>query len=539
MPVKNLIFVDVSMKRIVSILIMLGLISLGLRLLYFPYGVPISLDGIDYFTYAMEMSQTGKFPAYPNFANNGWPSFLSLFFSLTKSDNFLDYMTMQRCLTAAISILTAIPVYLLCTRFFSKFYSLIGTVLFLFDPRIMLNSLNGLTEPFFILLGISSFYLFLSRDIRCIWASFGILALSSLVRFESLLLIVPFSIMYFARFKKEKQMFPKYLCAIGIFILILLPMAHIRIETTGQDGLLSNLLAGQQYVSEHVIQGVPDDDDPIPGTDNQNKLSSFAKVAIFNLTNYTVRMLIPVLVFFVPIGFFLIVKNKSYVDKDKKILSMVFFTLVLLIPAFFAYGRGIQETRYLFMIMPLFYLISVFSSKKLLEKFKLRRIGLVLIITSVIFASFVFLEYKKIDYNHEREAFAISKEIVKVANGINIYSENKYIKVAEIAQKWPTLPKPNISGHVSLDTIKIPVDNYNSLEEFITYSKSEGLTHLVIDKSNDNPKFLKDLLVKEKDYPYLTKIYDSSEHGMKYHVTIYKIDYDKFEKQYMTKISQS
>ncbi len=510
------------------------MVSLGLRLLYFPYQVPISLDGIDYFTYAMELSQTGKFPTYPNFANNGWPSFLSLFFSLMKSDNFLDYMTMQRCLTVVVSILTAIPVYLLCTRFFSRFYSLIGAALFLFDPRIMLNSLNGLTEPFFILLIISSFYLFLNKNIRYVWISFGVLALSSLVRFESLLLIVPFSIMYFARFKKEKQMFPKYLCAICFFVLILLPMAYIRTETTGQDGLLSNLFAGQQYISKHVIQGIPDDDDPIPGTDNQNKLSSFAKIAIFNLTNYTARMLIPILVFFVPIGFFLIVKNKNYMDKDKKILSMIFFTLVLLIPAFFAYGRGIQEMRYLFMIMPLFYLISIYSSKKFIYRFTPKRIGLVLIITSVIFASFLFLEYKKTDYNHERESFAISEEIVKVANGINIYSENKYIKVAEIAQKWPILPKPNISGHVSLDTIKIPANNYNSLEEFIIDSRSKGLTHLVIDDSNDNPEFLKDLLINEEAYPYLTKIYDSADYNMKYHAIIYKINYDKFEKQYMT-----
>ena len=69
-------------KRSFLCLITIGVISFVLRMYYFPYGVPITLDGLDYFSYAMELSKTGKFPEYPNFANNGWPSFLSIFFSL-------------------------------------------------------------------------------------------------------------------------------------------------------------------------------------------------------------------------------------------------------------------------------------------------------------------------------------------------------------------------------------------------------------------------------------------------------------------------
>jgi len=33
----------------------------------------------------------------------------------------------------------------------------------------------------------------------------------------------------------------------------------------------------------------------------------------------------------------------------------------------------------------------------------------------------------------------------------------------------------------------------------------------------------------EEKFPYLTKIYDSSEHGFDYHLKIFKIDYEKFE----------
>ncbi|NDB52245.1 MAG: hypothetical protein EB161_08915, partial [Nitrosopumilaceae archaeon] len=47
-------------------------------------------------------------------------------------------------------------------------------------------------------------------------------------------------------------------------------------------------------------------------------------------------------------------------------------------------------------------------------------------------------------------------------------------------------------------------------------------------KPNRNP-ILNDVFYHEKKYPYLEKIFDSSEHGYKYHVKVFKIDYDKFD----------
>ena len=127
-------------KRSFLCLITIGVISFVLRMYYFPYGVSITLDGLDYFSYAMELSKTGKFPEYPNFANNGWPSFLSIFFSLYKSQNFLDYIMIQRYLSVTISVLTIVPAYLFCGRFFPKKYAMIGASLFAFDPRLITNS---------------------------------------------------------------------------------------------------------------------------------------------------------------------------------------------------------------------------------------------------------------------------------------------------------------------------------------------------------------------------------------------------------------
>ena len=185
-----------------NVIICLGIIALAgflIRFFYFPEGLPITHDGSAYFWYANDLSISGTFPdSYPlNFPNNGWPTFLSVFFYFFNSDNFLDYMNLQRSLSIMISVLTVIPVYLLCSRFFDKRYSIIGAALFVFEPLIIQNSLYGITESLYLFIGITSLFLFLSNNIKAVYISFGVAALFTLVRYEGLLLLLPLSIMFF------------------------------------------------------------------------------------------------------------------------------------------------------------------------------------------------------------------------------------------------------------------------------------------------------------------------------------------------------
>ena len=102
-------------------LILIGVVGLVIRIYSYPYDLPVYQDISDYFWYAMDMSIIGEFPKmaanqllavppYPgySFPNNGWPAFLSLFFSLVNFDNVQAYMDIQRCLTITISILEPI-----------------------------------------------------------------------------------------------------------------------------------------------------------------------------------------------------------------------------------------------------------------------------------------------------------------------------------------------------------------------------------------------------------------------------------------------
>ena len=56
-----------------------GIFFLGIliRILYFPYDIPIVLDGLTYFWYANDIAILNTFPVGYNFPNNGWPIFLS------------------------------------------------------------------------------------------------------------------------------------------------------------------------------------------------------------------------------------------------------------------------------------------------------------------------------------------------------------------------------------------------------------------------------------------------------------------------------
>ena len=64
-----------------------------------------------------------------------------------------------------------------------------------------------------------------------------------------------------------------------------------------------------------------------------------------------------------------------------------------------------------------------------------------------------------------------------------------------------------------------------SLIEFIDSSKGKGLEYLAVDGREHQPEFLRDVFYHDEVYPYLKKIYDSSNLGMAYHVKIYEIDF--------------
>ncbi|MEM2160398.1 MAG: hypothetical protein QXN55_05520, partial [Candidatus Nitrosotenuis sp.] len=112
-------------KLTISFLTIFSL-GLGIRLWYFPYDLPLVIDGMDNFTYAVAINYYGHLPTEWTPPNNGWPIFLSFWFSLVHLNDTLQYMQLQVLLSVILSSLTSILIYFLCRRFFDDKIALIG-----------------------------------------------------------------------------------------------------------------------------------------------------------------------------------------------------------------------------------------------------------------------------------------------------------------------------------------------------------------------------------------------------------------------------
>lgn len=500
-----------SRNTVISLLI-IGTISVLVRMYFFPYNVPLTLDAFEYFLYATDVSILGHIPSGYSFPNTGWPIFLSIFFMIFHSNNFIDYMTLQRVVSVSISTLTFIPVYLLCTRFFDKRYSLIGASLFAFEPHIIQNSVLGITEPLYIFLTAVVFSLFLSDKKKFVYLSFALAALCTTVRYEGIFLFIIISIVFIVRFRKEKNILLKCACAFGIFSLLLIPVAYVRVQTLGYDGLTSNWTGGITSSIKITSEN-----------NNGNHLFALVKfvgVGVFNLAKYFGWTSIPYWIFFVPFGIYLILRKIT-----RENLITLLTPIILSVPALYAYAREIQDPRYLYVLFPMYCVLSVFAIQRLIKKTKNENFYLILIIGGILLSSGIYLEIKQYDYAHQREAFALTQHIVEMTKGVNnFYPEDSFIVPAELPKKWPML-----KSSLFFNTKVISTEGFDSLKDYIKNSENKGLTHLVIDDRQNRPTFLKDVFYHEEKYPYLIKIYDSSDNGFKYHLKIYRIDYNKFD----------
>jgi hypothetical protein len=521
-------------KTVFSCLLAIGIIGLLIRL-YFEPQIPLTGDSSYYFVYAADTSLTGKLSESYYLTNNGWPMFLSILFSSTKLDDPLFLMELQRFSSIIISTVTIVPMYFLCRRFFNPEYSLIGASLFAFEPYIIINSSLGITEPIFLFLGISSLALFLNNNHKLIYGSFAMAGLFTLIRFEGMIFFVIISVLFLVKYRHKKRIFLQYPLLFAVYALILLPVAYSNLETHDRDGFLDELFGISGYSYTHFIQGTPEIGDPIYGDTEKPNMQKFLTIGTTGMLKFLGLLLVPVSVFFAALGLVLIIKNKKNIKINYPIITIILTSTIMLLPAFYAYGRGSEDVRFVFMGLPLIILVSLYGINK--WKIKRKNLMVVLIIAAIILASFIFLDFKKINYDYDKEVFSITKFIVGKTNVINGDSVDiKYRSASALIVNWPNLPlitcTPDIceqEAEVGAIKIKrlaiIPTSNEQSLIEFIGSAKDEGLTHLAVDGREHQPEFLRDVFYHDEKYAYLEKIYDSSELGMKYHVKIYEIDF--------------
>ena len=501
-----------------KLLIIFG-IGLGIRLILIPFDIPIANDGFDAFIYASKLIQESQLPNGFNTGNTGWQYFLSIFFSNSNFDEPLNLMNIQRTLSTIISASIVFPLYILLRRFFEEKFVLLGCILFIFEPRFLLTSLLGINYPFFIFLLLIALISFLNNKKNMIFLTFTCVAISSLVRFESLLFIPFFIIMYLLRNNNKKEAM-RLASAVFILVIILLPISALRTEANGEDGLVSQLLHGPSFVSRHVIGDMPDINDKYYN-DAENRFFDFVSLSITNMFTLFGLSLVPYFIIFCVIGAFFILKNRKYRDLNYEKVTIILFSIIIIIPAFYAYGRGIMEIRYLFGLLPIFSIIGTYGIYVVYNKISRKNVIFLSTICLVVIFSAVFIDSNIPNYEYESASYFISKEILKRTDNVNSFHGDWHLKTAHLLTNWPHLPEANQSGKYSIIINKIDIDEYENFEDFLIDSKNKNLKYVVV--SN------KDNIIEYNEHPFLIEEINSLDYGYYEKFQIFKIINSKID----------
>ena len=114
------ITLQVSRSRVILFLILICVISLGLKLYTVDFSIPPHGDDFVYVIDAIQYNEGDFFVSQKK--NPGWPLFLAPFMSIINSNDLLDYTNFARILGIIISTATIFPMYFLARKFFDENY---------------------------------------------------------------------------------------------------------------------------------------------------------------------------------------------------------------------------------------------------------------------------------------------------------------------------------------------------------------------------------------------------------------------------------
>ena len=435
------------------------------------------------------------------------------------SNNFLDYMILQRIVTSIISSLTVIPVYYLCKRFFDNPFAIIGALIFAFEPHLILNSILGITEPIFILLTTIAIIFILNSKLQINYLAFIFGALTVLVRSDGIILFLPLTILFLITHRKNKKKILHYPILCLIFVMVLTPMILHNMEVTGYDGIFSRVI--------HETKINPNENN----IENVNESINIYKKIIKFLTIYG-WTLIPTFILFLPLGLFYIIKNHKFDD-----LSIITLFITMMFPVAYALSF-LPDTRYAYFTFPILIVISLYAIKNIQNKIKKKNLILIVLISGILISSFVFIEFKKMNISEETETLVLARHIVESTKIINQHIPNSgYIPIIgmENLEKFPILRETFEQGNSMEYCIdihicsSIKIINHNKIDEFMESSRINGLTHVIINEDNLEEELFDNIFSNEESFPYLKQEFNSREEGFSQHLKIFEIDYRKYD----------
>ena len=538
---------NLTIQKIIVLLIVIVLISLGLKLYHIDFSLPYNTDNLGFILRGFS-HLNGDFSQTPD-KGLGWSLFLFPFFHLVESDNLLDYSNLVRIISLAVSSASIPMMYILSRRFFERKYSLTAACLFAFEPHLNYYSGIGLAEPLYILAIIGTFYFVTSNHAKMIIPA---LMLSSVIwwtRINGFVILLLTTIIFFIIHKREPKTIGFYLVGLAFFLLILSPMLIQRDSQFGDPLYFwyNDKIFLDNY-DELVSDNIGNDGSALSYI-QKNGIYSFTERFIFqgfeNTFEILFKLSLPYLIILIPFG--ILFSLRAFDQKQNLIWANWIFILGTIVTLIVVIST-VPERRFLLLLYPFLIIFSVIPIQRLIEygfstfafTQKQKNISLFSILVLVLVLSIIFTvnQYEQPNVIFENEKLQVAHYMVKNLNGVVLDGNGpafEYVSYVLVNEphgnfKEKSINDPNIHSSKINPNFKRNYINAESIENLLTIGNTKNLKYII---SNENKgffhKYVNDIYSNEEKYPYLTKIFDSTEQEMKVlKIKIFEIDYEKF-----------
>ena len=538
---------NLTIQKIIVLLIVIVLISLGLKLYHIDFSLPYNTDNLGFILRGFS-HLNGDFSQTPD-KGLGWSLFLFPFFHLVESDNLLDYSNLVRIISLAVSSASIPMMYILSRRFFERKYSLTAACLFAFEPHLNYYSGIGLAEPLYILAIIGTFYFVTSNHAKMIIPA---LMLSSVIwwtRINGFVILLLTTIIFFIIHKREPKTIGFYLVGLAFFLLILSPMLIQRDSQFGDPLYFwyNDKIFLDNY-DELVSDNIGNDGSTLSYI-QKNGIYSFTERFIFqgfeNTFEILFKLSLPYLIILIPFG--ILFSLRAFDQKQNLIWANWIFILGTIVTLIVVIST-VPERRFLLLLYPFLIIFSVIPIQRLIEygfstfafTQKQKNISLFSILVLVLVLSIIFTvnQYEQPNVIFENEKLQVAHYMVKNLNGVVLDGNGpafEYVSYVLVNEphgnfKEKSINDPNIHSSKINPNFKRNYINAESIENLLTIGNTKNLKYII---SNENKgffhKYVNDIYSNEEKYPYLTKIFDSTEQEMKFlKIKIFEIDYEKF-----------
>ena len=272
----------------------------------------------------------------------------------------------------------------------------------------------------------------------------------------------------------------------------------------------------------------------------------FVFQGIENTSEILFKLSLPYLVILLPFG--ILFSFRAFDQKQNLIWANWIFILGNIV-ALIVVISTVPERRFLLLLYPFLMIFSVIPIQRLVEygfstfefSQKQKNISLFSLVLLVLILSVIFTisQYDQPNVIYENEKLEVAQYMAKNLDGLVLDGNGpafEYVSYVLVNEPHGNFKEKNVNdSNKYLSKInpnfKRSYLYADSIENLLTVGSEKNLRYLVSNESDGFfHKYVNDIYSNEEKYPYLIKIFDSKEQGMKFvKIKIFEIDYEKFK----------